>query len=108
MKNHPAKFYSNFEYFITEVTKEMDKQDRITSSWLKAIGAVLGTHFLAKLLVQDLKVSMPIVIPAIGAFSTGLAMQSALDKAIKEYTEKSNLNVEDEKRRLKIAQIYFQ
>lgn len=109
MKKHPAKFYSNFEYFITEVTKEMDKQDRITSAWLKAIGAVLGTHFLARLLVQDLKASMPIIIPMIGALSTGYTLQSELQKSIESYKKnKSTFNEPEEKQRLKKAQIIYQ
>lgn len=108
MKKRPNKFYTDFEFFIAEVTKELCRQERLSSSWLRAIGAVLGVHVLAKILLNDLKVSMPIVMPGIASISTGYKIQAAVEKSIEQYNrDATKYNEEEERQRIKKAQVIF-
>ena len=108
MKKFPFKFYKDFEFFIIEVTKELNRQGNLSSSWLKAIGSVLGIHVLAKILVNELQMSMPALLPGIGSISTGYKIQEAIKSSVEKYNkETTKFSEEDEKRRLKKAQIIF-
>ena len=109
MKKHPVKFYTDFEFFIAEVTIELQQQGKLGSAWLKAIGGVLGIHVLAKILLNELKIALPVVLPGIGAISTGYKMQAAIEKSI-EQLRRSDVKYDEneEKHRLKKAQIIFQ
>jgi len=109
LKKHPVKFYTDYELFISEVTKELQRQGKLGSAWLKAVGAVLGLHVLAKLLLNDLKITMPIVLPGIGAISTGYKMQAAIEKSIEQLRrDNAKYDENEEKQRLRKAQIIFQ
>ncbi len=109
MKKHPAKFYTDFEFFIAEVTIELQQQGKLGSAWLKAIGGVLGIHVLAKILLNELKIALPIVLPGIGAISTGYKMQAAIEKSIEQLRRSdAKYDENEEKQRLKKAQIIFQ
>lgn|GEM_PF-5495137 len=109
MKKRQSKFYSDFEFFITEVTKELNIQGNLSSSWLKAIGSVLGIHVLAKILVNELQISMPALLLGIGSISTGYKIQEAIKSSVEKYNKRATkFSEEDEKRRLKKAQIIFQ
>jgi len=109
LKKHPVKFYTDFEFFIAEVTKGLQQQGKLGSAWLKAIGGVLGIHVLAKILLNELKIALPVVLPGIGAISTGYKMQAAIEKSI-EQLRRSDVKYDEneEKHRLKKAQIIFQ
>jgi len=109
LKKRQSKFYSDFEFFITEVTKELNIQGNLSSSWLKAIGSVLGIHVLAKILVNELQISMPALLLGIGSISTGYKIQEAIKSSVEKYNKRATkFSEEDEKRRLKKAQIIFQ
>lgn len=109
MKKRPNKFYTDFEFFIAEVTKELNKQGNLSSAWLSSIGSVLGIHVLAKILVNELQISMPSLLPKIGSISTGYKIQEAIKSSVEKYNKRaSKFSEEDEKRRLKKAQIIFQ
>jgi len=109
LKKHPVKFYTDFEFFIAEVTIELQQQGKLGSAWLKAIGGVLGIHVLAKILLNELKIALPIVLPGIGAISTGYKMQAAIEKSIEQLRRSdAKYDENEEKQRLKKAQIIFQ
>lgn len=108
MKKRPIKFYTDFEFFIAEVTKELCVQEKLSSSWLRAIGTVLGVHVLAKILLNDLKVSLPIVMPGIASISTGYKIQAVLEKSIEKYNREAiKYSEAEERQRIKKAQVIF-
>ena len=105
MIRRPSGFDTDFEVFLNEVTKEMNKRKKLSFNWLQGINIVLGAGHIMS---DSLKVDLPFEKHGTSTLTTGYAIRNTLDKVLKKFKGKtSNFSAEQESERIEKARLLF-
>ena len=108
MTRRPAGFYDDFEVFLKEVTREMNKRNMVSFNWLQGINIVMGAGTLSHIMSDSLKADLPFEKYGTNTLTTGYAIRSTLDKVLRKFKgKKSNFSAEQESERIEKARLLF-
>lgn len=108
MTRRPAGFDTDFEVFLNEVTKEMNKRNTLSLNWLQGINIVLGAGTLSQIMSESLNVELPFEKHGTSTLTTGYAIRNTLDKVLKKFKGgKSSFSAEQEGERIEKARLLF-
>jgi hypothetical protein len=82
MNTHPKKFYSDFQIFLREVTREMIVQKTLSANWLQGIRDTMGASSLYAILTVATKI--PIIGSIISSASPSLTVGATLHQKTAE------------------------
>ena len=85
MTRRPSGFDTDFEVFLNEVTKEMNKRKELSLNWLQGINIVLGAGTLSHIMSNSLKADLPFEQYGTHTLTTGYAIRNTLDKVLKKF-----------------------
>lgn len=108
MSNRPENFYSDYNIFLSEVTKEMKNKKTLSATWLQGINIVLGAGALSSIMSIGLAANIGKSSSNTRSLTTGYALKKKLNALMQQFNiGKEKLTEKEERERIEKARLLY-